>query len=111
MKSEVIMPEIRRRRYTEEFKMEAMRLVRESARPTAQVARKLWIADNLSYCWVAEHWQAEAQDTTRADQRADMEELARVKRERCRPRGTTPGAGGPRVGAAWPTVRSWRISA
>jgi transposase len=83
-KSEVIMPAIRRRRYTEEFKVEAVRLVRDSARPVAQVARDLGIAETQVYRWVAEHRQAEAQGTTRAGQRAEAEELARVKRELAR---------------------------
>jgi transposase len=78
------MAEIRRRRFTETFKTEAVQLVRESARPAAQVARELGIADNLLYRWVAEHRQAEAHGTTRAGLRADAEELARVKRELAR---------------------------
>ncbi|MFO0697786.1 MAG: transposase [Nitrospira sp.] len=36
-----------RRRYTEKFKAEAVRLIRDSARPVAQVARDLGIADHL----------------------------------------------------------------
>jgi transposase len=47
VKSEVTMPAKARRRYTEEFKMEAVRLVRESAHPVAQVARDLGIPDNV----------------------------------------------------------------
>lgn len=35
-----------RRRYTEEFKAEAVRLVRDLAQPVAQVARDLGIADH-----------------------------------------------------------------
>jgi transposase len=59
-KSEVLMPEGRRRRYTDAFKMEAVRLVRESAHPVAQVARDLGIPDNVLYRWTAQHRQAEA---------------------------------------------------
>lgn len=81
MKSEVMMAEVQRRRYTDDFKMEAVRLVRQSNRPAAQVARELGIADNLLYRWVAEHRQAEVQGTTRAALRTDAEELARVKRD------------------------------
>jgi transposase len=81
VKSEVIMPARTRRRYTEEFKKEAVRLVRESAHPVAQVARELGISDNVWYRWTAQHRQAEAHGTTRAAQRAEAEELARVKRE------------------------------
>ena len=61
-----------------------MRLVRESAHPVAMVARDLGIPDNVLYCWTAQHRQAEAHGTTRAAQRAEAEELARVKRELAR---------------------------
>lgn len=39
MKSEDNMAAVTRRRYTEDFKQETVRLVRESTRPVAQVAR------------------------------------------------------------------------
>lgn len=81
MKSEVMMAAVQRRRYTDDFKMEAVRLVQESNRPAAQVARDLGIADTLLYRWVAEHRQAEVQGTPRAALRTEAEELARVKRE------------------------------
>ena len=84
MKSEVIMPARTRRRYTEEFKKEAVRLVRESAHPVAQVARDLGIPDNVLYRWTAQHRQAEVHGTTRAAQRAEAEELTRVRRELAR---------------------------
>jgi transposase len=38
-----------RRRYTEELKIEAVRLVWESAHPVAQVARDLGIPENVLY--------------------------------------------------------------
>lgn len=41
VKSEMIMPARTRRRYIEEFKREAVRLVRESVYPMAQVRRDL----------------------------------------------------------------------
>ena len=50
--------------------MEAVRLVRESAHPVAQVARDLGIPDNVLYRWTA--------------QRTEAEELARLKRELAR---------------------------
>jgi transposase len=84
VKSEGIMAEVKRRRYTEEFKREAVRLVRESAHPVAQVARDLGIPDNVLYRWTAQHRQAEAHGTTRAAQRTEAEELTRVKRELAR---------------------------
>ncbi|MBK9309001.1 MAG: transposase [Nitrospira sp.] len=51
MKLEGSMSTKTRRQYTEEFKTEAVRLVRDSARPVAQVARDLGIADHLLYRW------------------------------------------------------------
>jgi transposase len=70
-----------RRQYTEDFKQEAVRLVRESARPVAQVARDLGIPENLLYRWRAQPRQTESQGTTRAGQRIEAEELMRLKRE------------------------------
>ena len=78
------MPAITRRRYTEDFKWEAVRLVRESAHPVAQMARDLGISDNVLSRRRAQHRQAEAHDTTPAAQRAEAEELTRVKRELAR---------------------------
>ncbi len=49
MKFEDRMSTKTRRQYTETFKAEAVRLVRDSARPVAQVARDLGIADHLLY--------------------------------------------------------------
>lgn len=40
-----------RRRYTEEFKAEVVRLIRDSARPVTQVARDVSVADHLLYRW------------------------------------------------------------
>src|SRR2546422_587045 len=63
VKSEVTMPARTRRRYTEEFKREAVRLVRESAHSVAQVARDLGISENVLYRWTAQHRQAEVHGT------------------------------------------------
>ncbi len=81
MKSEDRMSTKTRRQYTEEFKTEAVRLVRDSARPVAHVARDLGIADHLLYRWRAEQPQAEHQGHTRQSMRAEQEELARLRRE------------------------------
>lgn len=61
MKSEDSMAAVTRRRYTEDFKQEAVRLVRESAHPVAQVARDLGIPENVLYRWRTQHRQAEVQ--------------------------------------------------
>lgn len=70
-----------RRRYTDEFKAEAVRLVRDSARPVAQVARDLGIADPLLYHWRVEQRQAESQGHTRESRRTEQEELMRLSDE------------------------------
>lgn len=41
----------KRKRYTREFKIEALRLVRESGKPVAQVARELGIRADLLHSW------------------------------------------------------------
>lgn len=75
------MAEPKRKQYTEEFKAEAVRLVRESGKPIAQAARELGISGNLLYRWKAEERNAEHAGTTRAALKAEREELARLRRE------------------------------
>ena len=70
-----------RRRYTDAFKTEAVRLVSESGRPVAQLARELGVPDNVLYRWVSRQRQAHAQGTTPATLREEREELATLKRE------------------------------
>jgi len=81
MKSEEQMTTKTRRRYTDEFKTEAVRLVRDSARPVAQVARDLGIADHLLYRWRGEQRQADSQGHTRESMRTEQDELVRLRRE------------------------------
>ncbi len=54
------MPAGSRHQYTEDFKREVVRLVRESAHPVAQVARDLGILEHVWSCWRIQHWPAEA---------------------------------------------------
>ncbi len=70
-----------RRSYPEAFKEEAVRLVRESGHPVAQVARDLGIADHLLYRWRAEQQQAEGRGQTRQSLRVEQAELAQLRRE------------------------------
>jgi transposase len=81
MKLEGTMPATTRRRFTDEFKLEAVRLIRESGRPVAQVARELGISDNVLYRWRSEQQQIESQGGTRQSVRAEQDELTRLKRE------------------------------
>ena len=75
------MPETTRRRYTDEFKVEAVRLTRESGRPVAQVARELGISDTVLYRWMKEQRHVESRGSTRQAGRAGQDELTRLKRE------------------------------
>ncbi len=81
MKSEGSMTIKTRRRDMEEFTTEAVRLVRDSAQPVAQVARNLGIADHLLYRWRAEQQQAEGHGHTRQSLRTEQAELAQLRRE------------------------------
>ena len=71
----------KRRQYTEEFKTEAVRLVQDSGKPEAAVARELGIADNVLYRWRTEEQEARRLGTTRSARRGEHEELTRLKRE------------------------------
>ncbi len=75
------MPATTRRRFTDEFKLEAVRLIRKSGRPVAQVARELGISDNVLYRWRSEQQQIESQGGTRQSVRTEQDELTRLKRE------------------------------
>ena len=73
--------EAKRRQYTEEFKTEAVRLLKESGKTIAAVARDLGINPNLLSRWHQEEHHAAARGTTRGTLKAEAEELARLKRE------------------------------
>ena len=75
------MSEAKRRKYTEEFKTEAVRLWQEADKPIAQVARELGINPNLLSRWRLEEHRAESRGTTRTALKAEAEELVRLKRE------------------------------
>jgi transposase len=83
-KSEDSMSMKARRSYTAVFKEEAVRLVRESRHPVAQVARDLGIADHFLYRWRAEQQQAEERGQTRQSLPAlpvEQAELVQLRRE------------------------------
>ena len=59
-----------------------MRLLSESGRPVAQIARELGIPDNVPSRWVISRQRhAHAQGTTPATLRVERAELATLKRE------------------------------
>ncbi len=69
-----------RRRYTEEFKGEAVRLMERSGKPIAQIARDLGVNDNNLYRWRS-LYGSQPQSTSNGSM-AEMEaELKRLRRE------------------------------
>ena len=81
MELEVSMATTTRRQFTDAFKIEAVRLSRESGRPVAQMARELGISDNVLYRRRSEQQQVESQGRTRQAVRAEQGELTRLRRE------------------------------
>ena len=75
----------RRRKYSEEFKIEAVRLARESGRTSKDVSDDLGIRADMLRRWVRE-LEIEGGDAFRGSGylRTDEDELRRVKRELAR---------------------------
>lgn len=70
----------KRRNFTPEFKAEAVRLVKESGRPLAQVARELDVDKGT-----LRHWQRTLEgEPSAAQQLTEREELRRLRRENAR---------------------------
>jgi|SRR5690606_20158610 len=73
-----------RREYSEEYKTEAVRLMRHSGKPVSQVARELGVNPSLLYRWESEQAQAKQAGTTRAGLKAERAELSRLRAENVR---------------------------
>ena len=69
-----------RRRFTAEFKAEAVRLLEESGRPLQAVAEELGVHPNQLRGWRNERLAAGSAEAL-ARQRAEAAELARLRRE------------------------------
>jgi transposase len=69
-----------RRRFDAEFREGAVRIVRETGRPIAQVARELGINGGTLGNWVAADRQARGQGNGQLLE-SEREELARLRRE------------------------------
>ena len=69
-----------RRRFTGEFKTEAVRLLEESGRPLQAVAEELGVHANQLRGWRNEHLAAGPAEAL-ARQKAEAAELARLRRE------------------------------
>jgi transposase len=72
-----------RRRYTPEFKAEAVRLVATCGKPLAQIARELGVNEQTLHSWKK---QAASTDGTGVppDHFAQQEEIRRLRRENAR---------------------------
>ena len=69
-----------RRRFTGEFKAEAVKLLEESGRPLQAVAEELGVHPNQLRTWRNEHLAAGSAEAL-ARQKAEAAELARLRRE------------------------------
>ena len=69
-----------RRRFTDEFKAEAVKLLEESGRPLQAVAEELGVHANQLRTWRNERLAAGSADAL-ARQKAEAAELARLRRE------------------------------
>ena len=69
-----------RRRFTAEFKAEAVRLLEESGRPLQAIAEELGVHANQLRTWRNEHLAAGSAEAL-ARQKAEAAELARLRRE------------------------------
>ncbi len=66
------------KRYTEEFKLEAVKQVTDKGYSAAEVARRLGITTHSLYAWLKQYAPSEDKQTLHVDQSA---ELARLRRE------------------------------
>lgn len=71
----------KRRKYDLEFKVEAVRLVRESGQPVAQVARELGVHVNTLHGWLKEVPVEGARSVRRSHRSPEQEEIRRLQRE------------------------------
>ena len=73
----------KRRRFSPEYREQAAKMVIETARPTAQVARELGVSAQTLANWVAKYRPGRADDESALDldERAQLEELKRQTRE------------------------------
>ncbi|WP_067478692.1 transposase [Nocardia amamiensis] len=71
----------KRRKYDAEFREGAVRIVRETGRPVAQVAHELGVNEGTLTTWVArDRQQREGGDSDRLSE-SEREELLRLRRE------------------------------
>lgn len=70
------------KRYSPEFKDQAVRLVQESGRPVTQVAAELGVADQALHRWIREsRGEPDKLPTDRPLSHSERDELKRLRRE------------------------------
>jgi transposase len=72
---------IKRRKFSEEFKAEAVRIWREGGRPQSQMARELGVVPSVLDRWDKKQRKVEQRGSTRSGAKAEREELQRLRRE------------------------------
>lgn len=70
-----------KRKHTEEFKQEAVRLALESGRPKTQIARELNISEGLLYTWISKYDEAKSRGLIIEEYNQEKTELRRLKAE------------------------------
>jgi transposase len=81
MRLEVAMSRRKRRNFTEEFKADAVKLVREGSRSLRQVAKDLDLAENSLREWLRKAEIEAGTGPVDALTKAEREELVRLRRE------------------------------
>ena len=72
----------KRRQYTKEFKIEAVRLIIEEGRPISEVARELGIGENLLHRWKKKYEEGKIDPFPGQSRLSpEDEELRRLRRE------------------------------
>ncbi len=71
----------KRRRFTQEFKLEAVRLLEAGARPAAEIARELGVPRNRLYKWQEQVTRKGAAAFPGTGRGRDNDEVARLRRE------------------------------
>lgn len=71
----------KRRRFTQEFKLEAVQLLEAGSRPAAEIARELGVARNRLYKWQEQVRKKGAEAFPGSGRGENNDELARLRRE------------------------------